>query len=67
MGLHGWLLLRMSWGNSAFYPVRGPLKKAVAVFGVFQVHEAEVMWCEKKQGPTLCYGGEREKEAGKAW
>lgn len=32
-----------------------------------QVHEAEVMWCEKLQTPTLCYGGEREKEAGKAW
>ncbi|CAM9298035.1 unnamed protein product [Ascophyllum nodosum] len=31
------------------------------------VHEAEVMWCEKNQVPTLCYGGEREKEAGKAW
>ncbi|CAM9114276.1 unnamed protein product [Ectocarpus fasciculatus] len=31
------------------------------------VHEAEVMWSEKLQTPSLCYGGEREKEAGKAW
>ncbi|CAN0254964.1 unnamed protein product, partial [Discosporangium mesarthrocarpum] len=30
-------------------------------------HEAEVLWGEKLQAPTLCYGGEREKEAGKAW
>lgn len=25
------------------------------------------MWSEKLQTPSLCYGGEREKEAGKAW
>ncbi len=25
------------------------------------------MWCESGQPPQLCYGGEREKSAGKAW
>lgn len=39
----------------------------VAVVGCCQVHEAQVMWCEKLQAPNLCYGGEREKEAGKSW
>ncbi len=30
-------------------------------------HEAEILWCEPGQNPLLCYGGEREKSAGKPW
>ncbi len=30
-------------------------------------HETEILWCEPGQPPQLCYGGEREKMAGKVW
>jgi hypothetical protein len=35
--------------------------------GGVPIHETIVNWCERMAPPTQCYGGEREKQQGKAW